>query len=223
LLQLRATSTIVGYERCGRFGSWGFGARLSFDVGATSLRLDGRAIDAREWVGRTATQYRYAAAPGDDRPVRAAGARMRWSLGGGRTFYMASQLDIMSITGGPELVADVSAHGETTTMIAGASGNVAQNVVLVGVHRRLGPVSIAAEFGPGVRLAWFTPRDLLSGAPVASQDWLVLYAQPAAEVWLSPHITVGVQAGVDLLDHANMSAGLVLGLHVTPYDMARTL
>jgi hypothetical protein len=34
---------------------------------------------------------------------------------------------------------------------------------------------------------------------------------------------VSMIAGADLLDYTSMSAGLVLGMHVTPYDIARAL
>jgi hypothetical protein len=204
-------STIVGYERCRRYGNWGFGVRLSLEVGATALRVDGDAIDETT-NSKDGTRYHFMAAPGDDRPLTAAGVRFRPSIGIGRTFYFTPQFDVASITGGPRLVSDVSAHGATTMMTASSAGILLQYAMLFGLHRWVGPVSLALEVGPGIRVASFTPGD---------EAWFVLQAQPVVDVWLTPNVSLGVQAGTDLLDHSTVSAGLTLGLHATPYDMAR--
>jgi hypothetical protein len=217
----REMSSIVGYQRCTRFGTWGFGVRLSLEVGATALRLDGDAIDATANGTGTGTKYHFMAAPGDDRPLTAAGVRMRFSIGFGRTFYATPQLDLAPITGGPRLIADVSTHGGTSMTTASSDGFVSQYVMLAGLHRRFGAVSLAVELGPGLRIASYAPGELPRGTPTALQGWFVLQAQPAMDVWLTPNVSLGVQAGANLVDQSSVSAALVLGLHGTPYDMAR--
>jgi hypothetical protein len=218
----RESSSIVGYEICSRYGLWGFGSRLSFDLGVSSLRLDARDIDADATPPGTRMQLRYAAVAGDDRPVTAAGGRMRYAIGLGRTFYLTSQIDLASITGGPDLAADTSSRGTSPMVTETSGGLILQCAFLVGVHRRLGPVSFGAEVGPAIRAAFFSLHDV-AGASPAVQAWVAPVAQPAVDIWLSPQLTLGVQAGVDLAEPKNLSAALVLGMHLTPYDMTRTL
>ncbi len=216
-------SPIVGYQQCGWFGSWSFGAMAAWEVGVSALRFDADHVDATaNAVGAdgSTTTYHLTAAPGDDRAVTATGMRSRLSVGFGRTFYVASQLDLASITGGPHLVANVAERGGTTIMPTAAGGALVQGEMLFGAHRRYGQLTIAAEAGPGVRFASYTPA-ALPGAKPPMQAWFVVDVHPKLDLWLAPNVSLGVVSGFDLVQHDGFSAALVLGLHVTPYDMAR--
>jgi hypothetical protein len=179
-------SQIVGYEQCGRFGGWSFGAMVSLEAGVSALRFS---------------------------DTSATGGRTRLAVGFGRTFYLASQLDLAAITGGVR--PGVAALGGSTMPPTAAGGSVAQELMLLGAHRRFGQLTIAAEAGPGVRFATYD-----TGRP-AMQGWFVLELQPKLDLWLTPNISVGAVGGFDLVQHDGFSAALVMGFHLTPYDMAR--
>jgi len=141
--------------------------------------------------------------------AEAVGGRSRLSFGFGRTFYVASQLDFGAITREP--AANVT---ERATMPSAAGGRIVQGEMLLGAHRRYGQLTIAAEAGPGMRVASFA-------RPTPMQAWFVLDVHPKLDLWLAPNISLGVIGGFDVVQHDGFSAALVLGFHVTPYDMAR--
>ena len=180
-------SPIVGYQQCGRFGGWSFGAMVSLEAGVSALRFD---------------------------DMSAMGARWRMAVGFGRTFYMASQLDVAAITSGVR--SGVAALGGSATMVTPASGTVAQEVMLLGAHRRFGQLTIAMEAGPAVRFATYAPT-----AKPAMDGWFEVELQPKLDLWLTPNISLGAVGGFDLVHHDGFSAALVMGFHLTPYDMAR--
>src|SRR5438067_653244 len=133
------TSTIVGYERCSRFGGWSWGATMWWEAGAAMLRYSPKLIDATSSVPNadgTYTQYRVTAAPGDPRELTATGGRLRSQMGLGRHFYLGGEATIAPVTSGPHLVANVSARGTTTMMDTGTGGTIFQNFMFVGYHTR---------------------------------------------------------------------------------------
>jgi hypothetical protein len=134
------------------------------------------------------------------------GPSERLAVGFGRTFYMASQLDIAAISGG--LRSGVAALGGSATTTTPSGGTVIQDVMLLGAHRRFGQLTIAVEAGPGVRFATYTAG-------------LLVELQPKLDLWLTPNISLGAVGGFDLVHHDGFSAALVMGFHLTPYDMAR--
>ena len=217
-------SSIVGHERCSRFGAWALGFMMDWELGATLLRYGSRDIAASQTVtdasGATAT-YHYVAAPGDARAVIATGGRLRALAGIGRTFYFGSQVDVATITAGPRLVTDVSARGATPMVASTVGGLVFQSGLVAGVHRRLGAVMLAAELDPAVRFAQYQVADLPARAMPPTDVSFALDVQPEVSYWLAPNWTVGVQAGIDLVHPDSVGLAVVLGGHLTPYDAAR--
>jgi hypothetical protein len=219
----REVSSIVGYENCGSFGGWSVGAMLAVEAGASALRYDADQIDATTSVMRdgTWTQYHVHAAPGDGRALTAFGPRVRMLFGLGRTFYLAGQLDVAWVTGGPHLVADISARGTTTTMNAGLSGGVMQGAFAFGAHRRFGAITLAGELAPGARFATYSATGLPDTVRMAFQAGVVVVAQPKLDLWLTPNISLGLAAGFDLTHPGAVAAAIMLGGHLMPYDYAR--
>ena len=220
----RETSDVVGYERCGGFGGWQYGATLAWDLGVSALRYSPDQVDALQNIpladGTTQTVHLHAA-PGDARSVTAMGARLRAYIGFGRTFYLVNQTDLESVTGGPHLVADISEHGSTTTMDAGNAGFIVQGAMMLGAHRRFGLFSLSLESGLGVRFATYSASDVPLAAQPPMQVSVLVPVQPKLDFWLSPNCSLGLIAGVDALHPSGLSGGLVLGLHVMPYDASK--
>jgi len=217
-------SDVVGYEQCGAFGGWRYGATLAWELGVSALRYSREQIDAMQNIpladGTTQTYHVHAAA-GDPRSVTAMGGRLRAAIGFGRTFYIVSQTDLESVTGGPHLVADVSAHGTTTTMDTASSGFIMQGAFLLGAHRHFGVFSLSLESGLGVRSATYSATDLPRTVQPPMQFTLLVPVQPKLDLWLSPNCSFGLVAGIDALHPDGVFGGLVLGLHVMPYDASR--
>jgi hypothetical protein len=218
----REVSPTVGHQRCTRFGAWSHGAAMWWDFGVSALRFSPRPIDAFSSTlrdGSLAT-YHVTAAAGDERPVTASGFRLRQGIGG-RTFYFASELDLAPITTGPALVADVATRGISTTMTSTTGGWVTQDKLGLGAHVSVGPVLLATELMPGLRMASYTSQQLPDAVHAATQAWFVLDLHQRADVWLTPNVSLGFEVAVDLAHHDDVGVGLTLGLHITPYDRTR--
>jgi hypothetical protein len=217
------TSHVVGREHCSRFGTWSTGFPLWWEFGAVALRFDPKPIDGKSAAmanGEPAI-YHVVGAPGDNRPISALGFRLRHTLAFGRHFYFGGEFDWASITGGPRLVTDVAARTTTVTMTGEMGGLVAENKLLVGVHETFGLVTLAAELGPGVRMAVYSTDLLPASAQPPAQPWFIAAAQVAAHAWMTPHITLGVTAGTDLLRGDELSVGVTVGFHFMPFDLTR--
>lgn len=217
-------SSIVGYQRCTRFGYWSRGATFWWDLGLVTMRFDPKPIDgfatARQADGTT-TQYHLVSAPGDDRSISTTGLRFRDLISFGHAWYVGGELDLTSITDGPTLVADVTARGATMTMDTGTHGFVSQNKVIIGRHVPVGPLTFAGELGPGFRIASYQTSALPDQVRGAAQAWFVLEAHAKVDAWIAPNFSLGVSGGVDLVHARDVSLALTLGLHLTPYDRTR--
>jgi hypothetical protein len=196
----REESAIVGYELCSRFGSrWSGFATVWWEFGVAALRFDPKPLDHATAL--------------DDRPISAVGGRFRWLAGIGRTWFFGTELTVASVTGGPRLVANAVARDATTTMDTATAGLVAQPEFVVGAHRTYGLVTLGTTVGVGGRVALLDPN--------LAPAWFVLDGHAKADVWISPNVTLGVDASIDVLRSGDYTVGLSLGLHLLPYDRTR--
>jgi hypothetical protein len=218
------TSNVVGYQRCSGFGWWTGGAGLAWELGASLLRIGPELIDAKasaSTAGGT-VDYHVHADPQDSRALVAEGARVRALVSLGRSLYIGSDVSIGPITRGPRLVADVSSRGITQTVPAAGGGIVMQMVWAFGMRRRVGSFTLGAELAPGMRIATYSSSGL-SSMPIRppGQAWFVFDVQPAISYWLTPNVSLAAIGGIDFIHPDAASAGLVLGLHLAPYDGVR--
>lgn len=213
-------SRVLGHSRCSGFGGWSRGASLEWDFGTTALRfsphLDATAVTK---TGDAATTYHFVNVPGDDRPVTAVGGMFRQVAGFVHGWYIVQQLELASVTGGPQLVTEVSARGTTTTTASASSGAMMQGTVGLGVRANPGFATIAGELAPGFRVGFFS-TSLPTIAPPA-QFWFVVQARAKVDFWLAPNLTLGVLATSDVTRTRDFSAGISFGLHLMPYDGQR--
>ena len=56
---------------------------------------------------------------------------------------------------------------------------------------------------------------------VASGDYAVVEGRARLDLWLTPRVTVGALAGVDLTDRNNVTVALTVGLHFHRFDRVR--
>jgi len=95
-------------------------------------------------------------------------------------------------------------------------GSIAQSKLLVGTRADFGPATLIGEVASGVQVAMY---DNLASPP--SQFWFLVELHAQANVWLTPQLTVGALAGVDVLEPNVAQLSLVLGYHLRAYDGTR--
>ena len=132
--------------------------------------------------------------------------------------YVAGELDFGHLTGvGPE----PEVYGMVTPgMPAGGidlTGNIAMEKAVVGGRLFAGAYSGAVELAAGVREIAVT-GDVQTGSQVESYFGGVYEAYGRLDFWATPKLTIGATANLDLVNRADVSAGLVVGVHFLPYD-----
>ena len=186
------TSPVVGYQRCGRFGStWSAGPTLAIDVGATALSL--------------------ALGPGDRALAYGGTFGERFHLS--RWLYLGGDMTMGAIAMPPIASAaarDATMASTTTSTMIGGFG---QAVFVLGAERALGPLAFGLESGPGLRIVELSPNDGLAQ--------FVFDARVRAVAWVSPHWSLGVQASADLAHPGSYALGVFLGGHLIAYDNTR--
>ncbi|MDB4959767.1 MAG: hypothetical protein JWO36_7336, partial [Myxococcales bacterium] len=145
-------------------------------------------------------------------------ARYLQAFGLTRHLYLGGEFDWASITSGPRLVGDVTARGTTTTMGGSTGGFVAEGRMLIGMHATFGSITLAADVGPGLRIASYTTNELPDDLRPPAQAWVLIDGHVRANAWLTPHVTLGVQVGRDLLRGDNVDVGMTFGIHFVPFD-----
>ncbi|HEY1556744.1 MAG TPA: hypothetical protein VGF94_18035 [Kofleriaceae bacterium] len=112
----------------------------------------------------------------------------------------------------------MSAARETTPggMTSPIGGDITQSKLLIGTRADLGPVTLIGEAASGVQIAMY---DNLARPP--SQFWLLMEAHAQANVWLTPQVTLGALAGIDVLDPSVAQLSVVVGYHLRAFDGTR--
>jgi hypothetical protein len=197
------TASVVGYQRCTRFGYfWSRRPAIWWETGATLLHLDriGGADDRRVYVARGGTLGQYF---------------------GFSSIYLGMQTTLAMAPDGPLLAADAAPRGALTGATATSSVWAVQQLFVVGTQHTIGPITLGAELGPGYRIATVWPdvtSDRIHGRVAID---FVLDVHPRVMLWVHPHWTLGVQAGVDVVHPEKYSAMLFVGGHVAAYDKTR--
>ncbi len=108
--------------------------------------------------------------------------------------------------------------GEMAPSSGGLGGSFGAVKLLAGIHASAGLLSGAAELAGGLRLAALTSE--YTGV-VASGDYGVVEGRARLDLWLTPRVTIGALAGVDLTDRDNVTVAVTVGLHFHRFDRAR--
>ncbi len=201
-------STVVGHQRCTRFGAGWSGATLSWEFGATALRVPLDAI-ARD----TPTGHVTAAAT----TVVATAGRLRDLYGFGEHFYLASELTLGRLTP-PNLTIDPVAR-ETMPFTAQDRGWLFEGMLAAGTRSSVGPIVLGTELAFGTRLMIFSDHRI--PAVLFGQGGPVLEARAHASVWLSMHWSAGLMLATSVVERDDISLTISLGLHAFPFDGGR--
>ena len=106
-------------------------------------------------------------------------------------------------------------------MSGSTGGFAAEQKILFGLQTSSGPFTLAGEIGPGFRIAQYTTNAVPDTARPPAQGWLLLDGQVRVDAWLTPNVTLGVQAGTNLLRLDELEVAMTLGLHLLPFDRTR--
>jgi hypothetical protein len=215
-----AADDIRGLDTCSQFGDWMPYGSAVFELGVSALSFRDDPADniSQTTTNGTTTIYRLTNVPGASQQVSGLGPRLRVTYAWSRTWYVVNQWDFANVVSGPPVRANISARGSTTMVDASTGGFAIEGDLLVGAHRRFGPISLSAEAGPGAR-DLYTEVD---GLPMTmTQNVVIFPVQPKIDFWLDPSFSLGVAASIDVLHPDGATAGIVLGVHLMPYDMSR--
>src|SRR5262249_34925532 len=129
----------------------------------------------------------------------------------GRHWYFGGELEIGTLSG----LAPMDAAVNRTTMPPIGDPNVSGSYAAVkfvsGVRGFAGAFSGAAELAGGLRHAAITNPYGEYSADIGNRG--VIEAHGRLDWWLSPGLTVGAVAGIDMLDRSFMMFGLDVGMH----------
>ncbi len=224
------TTDVHGYRACTGFGAWR--ARrigVAVELAAISSRVDLSGIEAGGDISHSdGTGYRYRVV-GEDLGGQgvAHGVALR-TLVHGRLLYAGVEASVAAVatSGAERMITDDGAllaprvTGASTTLAVVGSRRFADQLLGPAAPRRL---SLGAELGGGVRLT-AVKAESVKGSCITVDHTLhgeaVLEARARADLWLSPHLALGLWGGTDLLARTP-SAGLVLSSHLRAFDGTR--
>jgi hypothetical protein len=216
---------VVGQVACGSVHHAGDGWRLGTDIpiavefGGLYRWIDGGHGDVA--FATTNQGYRYTYAQTDSPGGSLGGATLRLVIGFGRFLYAGIE---GSGSLGPGLVGDTTPPTGWYTVGLGTASYFAVGA-LVGTHVVIGPIGLRAELAA---FAGFFAMDFpvhVSGCGFDQRfettDALVV-PRVGVEVWLSPWVTLGARAGVDVVGPGReFEADFGIGFHTRTYDGAR--
>jgi hypothetical protein len=131
-------------------------------------------------------------------------------------FYVGGELDGGQLGGEVTTPAVYRAQGITnaTTELEGEQYAVR---AVVGVRLRIGIVSGGGELAGGFHRAELHTPLGIELATIESTSTMV-EGRARLDLWLTPRLTVGAVAGVELDEPRALSAGLMLGFHAADFD-----
>lgn len=141
----------------------------------------------------------------------ATGGQYRF-LGGLHGIYLGGELTLFWL----DEPAGARTAPRTITEPARPGGRSEEMRAIVGVRRSSGALLVGAELSGGMR--FLRIHDAPEG--VAALHGLV-DARVTGGVWLSPYVSVAINAGVGLVREDEYSAALMLGVHPFPWDGLR--
>ncbi len=215
---------VVGYRHCTKFGAgWGISPqmpRFFIEMGTNVRQLSGSPVSGRTatvWHGAEQFAYRMVtSADAGDAGATGVASSLRIGFGLGRGMYAGVEGELGGLTSSPARV-EMTASGvfgtpETssgTPLLLGASG-------FVGVRVASGRASLSVEGAGGVRNVRYdttsTYHDCVD-TTVVSVVQGVVEARARGELWINPWVTLGAQAGANVVARGDWMTGLYVGFH----------
>jgi hypothetical protein len=135
-----------------------------------------------------------------------------------RLIYVGAEVGFGSLSGTGILPTDglpVGLNGAEMGTVGALGGEVVAARGIGGVRAFLGPVSGSGELAVGVQDAMVSDGGAVSAVDNVSGTWQL---RGRVDYWATPRLTVGANAGIDMLEPGDFSIGLGLGVHFEPYD-----
>ena len=213
---------VVGRSRCRRFASWALAPdlpRVQVTIGASVRVLGdhglvvGEAVRPRIAYARSAAVGEVGGASGE---ATTFDYRVTWDIA--HFLYTGVEVNVGSVTiEDPRQERALGIQlGEDSGMYYSAAGVV--GAMLIG-----GPLVLRGEILGGARFIEIPIEPETSGRPTrTSATQAVVSPQVAAEVWLSPWVTLGGRAGSDLVRRDDYLIGLYLAFYGRAYNGSRS-
>lgn len=131
-----------------------------------------------------------------------------------RHFYAGGELDIGRIS--DHIAADGAARMLGVTSAGPVSGTIAAVHAVAGVRATSGMVTAGIELATGVRHSDARTSYGIQLADVTEAP--ALDGRTRVDVWLTPHLTIGASASIDLLVPSEIAVGLFAGWHFAAFD-----
>jgi hypothetical protein len=224
------TSDTVGISHCRHFGAWAQEAELPrfiFGMEIIDHQFLTPPVDVTGTVAHEGTTYtfRVSSMSPSTAPVHANALAVRIRLGGVTKgpFYGAIETDLGGLTSGPTLGTEGMADGYQPTYDSPYTMYSAFHGV-VGARAKLGMLALSAELAGGLRMLTFMVSDQLGSCASSGSAVIAtgeLEARARADVWVSPHMTVGASVGTSLIDRDDRTIAVGITGHMRAFDGAR--
>lgn len=129
--------------------------------------------------------------------------------------YAGGELDRGDVAGSIITPAAFRESGGNDGPTSDVVGNYTSVRVLLGVRARAGAISAGGELAGGFYREQFNDPHGVQLATVEANS-TQLEARARMDLWVTPRLSLGAMVGAD--NHQDLSAGLILGVHVAPYD-----
>lgn len=215
-------SPVVGRSQCKRFGRWALPPglpRLQMSVGgsvrvlgAHDLKLDRSAVDR-------GVAYANTGGTQDLGPQSGSALTFDWRLTGELSRLLYTGIDVSV---GSALIDDPAQEQALGITLGEERGMYYAAGAIAGLLLQGGPLVLRGEMVGGARLVevpfQYRGSEVRSRASVTQG---VVEPRLAAEVWLTPWVTLGARVGSDLLRRRDYMAGLYINLYGRAFDDSR--
>jgi len=133
----------------------------------------------------------------------------------GHGFYAGGELDRGDLSGTITTPAAFRELGGEMGPTSDVVGDFMSVRVLLGVRARAGVISAGGELAAGFYREQFNDPLGTQLATVEANS-TQLEARARMDLWITPQLSLGAMVGAD--NHEDLSAGLILGLHIGHYD-----
>lgn len=135
-------------------------------------------------------------------------------------FYGGVELDGGRISGDIATPPVFRANGGEMGPTSAVTGEAYAIAAVFGMRVRAGRISGGGELAAGFHRADLRDANDLEVATIDSTSTM-LEGRARLDLWLTPQLSIGGVAGVELDHPSDLSAGVMLGFHFAPYDGSR--